>query len=181
MGSDGHDITGLDQAQRRREEVRNVIAMSIPVVVTLSSRAVMDVADYVMITRLNQPEAQAAILPAQIIMWSYIIIGLGTASMVNTFVSQAMGKKRYEECGAYTWQGLYVAVIFGLVGLAAYPFLPALVGYVGHEPLVQQRELAYGRIALLTTAPTIAANVLGWFFIGIHKPWTTMWSAIEAN
>ena len=105
MGSAGHEITTLDPALRRREEVRNVIAMSIPVVVTLSSRALMDVADYVMIARLNLPEAQAAILPAQIIMWSYIIIGMGVASTVSTFASQSFGRKRYAECSAYAWQG----------------------------------------------------------------------------
>ena len=42
----------LAQRQRRRAEVRNVIAMSIPVVITTSSRALMDIVDYLMITRL---------------------------------------------------------------------------------------------------------------------------------
>ena len=35
---------------QRRTEIRGVIAMSIPVVITTSSRALMDVADYVMMT-----------------------------------------------------------------------------------------------------------------------------------
>ena len=158
-----------------------MIAMSIPVVVTTSSRAMMDVADYIMITRLHVPEAQAAILPAQVIMWSYIIIGLGIASMVNTFASQSLGRGDHKECGAYAWQGLYLALFFGAVGLLVFPFLPALVRGIGHDAAVQVQELAYGRIALLTTAPTIAAAAFGWFFIGIHKPWVTMWSALEAN
>jgi len=169
------------QRRERRAELRNVIAMSIPVVVTTSSRAVMDIADYIMITGLHRPEAQAAILPAQIIMWTYIILGLGVASMVNTFASQALGRKSYAECSAYAWQGLYIAAAFGLIGLALRPLLPRLIAAIGHEPAVQVDEIAYGRVALLTVAPTIAANALGWFFIGVHRPWTTMWSAIEAN
>ena len=39
-------------------EVRRVIAMTVPVVLTTSSRALMDVADYVMITLLRQDAAQ---------------------------------------------------------------------------------------------------------------------------
>lgn len=165
----------------RKAEIRNVITMAIPMVITTSSRALMDVVDYAMITRLGEPEAQAAILPAQIVMWSYIILGLGIASMVNTFASQALGRKRFSECSAYAWQAIYIAIFFGLVGLALPPMLPGLMQAFGHAPRVQVLELAYSRVALLTVAPTIAAYGLGWFFVGVHRPWTTMWSAIEAN
>lgn len=179
--SDQSPKLNLENHPDRRKEFRNVIAMTIPLVVTTSSRAVMDIVDYTMIARLNLPEALAAILPAQIIMWSYIIFGLGIASVINTFASQSMGKKEYHRCGIYAWQGMYIAVVFGLIGLALYPLLPILLRMIGHDPKVQALELAYGNVALLTVGPTIAANALGWFFAGIHKPWATMWSAIEAN
>jgi len=167
--------------QRRRAEIRNVIAMAIPVVITTSSRAFMDIADYVMITRLRSDEAQAAILPAQLIMWSYIVIGMGIVSMVSTFASQSLGRNQPRECSAYAWQGLYVAAFVGAIGVALRPTLPSMIGLINHEPIVQQMELAYSRVALLTVGPTLAAAGLGWFFIGVHRPWVTMWSVIEAN
>ncbi len=171
----------LNERLRRRAEVANVIKVSIPVVITTSSRAVMDIVDYVMITRLHLAEAQAAILPAQIVMWSYIVLGFGIATMVNTFASQCLGRKEHRECSAYAWQAVYLALIFGLIGLVLRPLLPDLIALVGHEPHVQALELAYARVAVLTVAPTIAAYALGWFFVGVHRPWITMWSAIEAN
>jgi MATE family multidrug resistance protein len=61
------------------------------------------------------------------------------------------------------------------------PFLPALITAIGHDPNVQSLELAYSRVALLTVGPTTAGVGLGWFFVGIHRPWVTMWSVIEAN
>ncbi len=178
--STDHDAI-LDVQKERWGEARNVIAMTIPVVVTTSSRAFMDIVDYFMISRLNLVEAQAAILPAQIVMWSYIIAGLGIASVVSTFASQSLGAKRHRECSAYAWQSLYIAAFFGLVGLALRPMLPVLIVSFAHEPGVQALELAYTRVAVLTVAPTIAAYGLGWFFVGVHRPWVTMWSAIEAN
>lgn len=171
----------LEQRTLRRAEVRNVITMSIPVVVTTSSRAFMDIMDYLMISRLGLGEAQAAILPSQIIMWSYIILGMGIASMVNTFASQSLGRKQYRDCSSYVWQSLYVALAFGLVALALRPNLPALVAWIGHDPKVQSLELAYTRVALLTVGPTITAYGFGWFFVGVHRPRVTMWTAIEAN
>jgi multidrug resistance protein, MATE family len=166
---------------RRRDEVRHVIVMSIPVVITMSSRAVMDIADYVLITWLRLPEAQAAILPAQVIMWSYIILGLGVATVVSTFASQSLGRGEPRECSAYAWHVIYISLFFGVVGYFCRPLLWPLIEVIGHEPAVQEQELAYAGVALLTVAPTIAANGLGWFFVGIHRPWITMWSAIEAN
>ncbi|MEK7730590.1 MAG: MATE family efflux transporter, partial [Planctomycetota bacterium] len=171
----------LAQREGRRVEIRNVIAMAIPVVITTSSRALMDVADYVMITWLPTDDAQAAILPAQILMWSYIVVGLGIVSMVNTFVSQSLGRKEYRECSAYAWQSVYLGIAFGLIGAALTPLVPWLVTQIGHEPRVQAAEIAYLRIAMLTVAPTIAADGLGWFFVGVHRPWVTAWTAIEAN
>ncbi|MFQ5462271.1 MAG: MATE family efflux transporter [Phycisphaerae bacterium] len=164
-----------------RSELRHVITMAVPVVITTSSRALMDVADYVMITKLGLSEAQAAILPAQMIMWTYIVFGLGVVSLVNTFASQALGRGGKHDCSAFAWQGIYVAVFVGLVGAALYPLLPWLISCMGHEPGVQAQELAYGRIALLTVGPTVAAASLAWFFIGVHRPWITTWSVIEAN
>ena len=176
-----HAETDLEARQKHRAEVRQVIAMAIPMVITMSSRAVMDVVDYTMVTWLRVDEAQAAILPAQIVMWSYIILGLGIASMVNTFASQALGRKDFRQSSAYAWQIIYIAAVFGIIGLIARPWLPALIALFGHDPAVQSLELAYTNVALLTVAPTIIAYGFGWFFVGIHRPWVTMWSAIEAN
>ena len=62
-----------ETGSRNRAELRAVMAMALPAVVTTSARAVMDVADYVMVARLPTEDAQAAILPAQVVMWSYIV------------------------------------------------------------------------------------------------------------
>lgn len=141
----------------------------------------MDVCDFVMVARLPDHNAAAAILPSQVIMWSYIVFGVGIVSMVNTFAAQALGRKTYSECGAYAWQTFYISIFFGIVGLAVIPVIPYVVALIGHEPAVQAQEIIYLRIMLLTTTPTIIAEGLGWFFIGVHRPKVPMWTALEAN
>lgn len=175
------DNPASDLVAERRAELRGVIALTVPMVITFSSRAVMDIVDYMMITGLGDPHAQAALLPAQMAIWTYLILGLGIVSLVSTFASQSLGRDRPEEGSIYAWQAVYVAVVFGVVGLALQPVVQGIIHRFGHEPGVQALELTYSRIALHSAAPTIAAYGLGWFFVGVHRPWTTMWSAIEAN
>lgn len=163
-----------------RAELRSVIAMTIPIVVTVCSRMCMDLADFKMISYLGD-EAQGALLPAQVTMWTLIVAGFVTVTMVNTFVSQSLGRNRPADTGAYAWQGVYLGIAYGALGLAAYPFLPAVFRWIGHSAPIQELELLYARIGLFTIAPTIAAEALASFFNGLHRPKVSMWSAIEAN
>jgi len=179
--ADAPSLILSDLRHRRRAEIRNVIAMAIPSVITTSSRAVMDVADFIMITYLPTDRAQAAILPSQMIMWSYTAIGLGIVTMVNTFAAQALGRQQHRECSAYAWQSLYLGIAFGILGAVLIPLVPTVIHLIGLEPSVQTLQIQYLQIALLTPGPTIAAHGLGFFFIGVHRPWITTWSAIEAN
>jgi MATE family multidrug resistance protein len=171
----------VTDADRNRRDLRNVIVMAIPVMLTTSSRAMMDIADYIMITWLPTDDAQAAILSAQTLMWSYIVIGLGIVSMINTFASQALGRKQPHECSAYGWQSLYIGIGLGAIGLALIPMMPYLVTLIGHEERVQAAELSYLKIVLLGIGPTIIAEGLGWYFVGIHRPWVAVWTSLEAN
>ncbi len=171
----------LDEKKRRREELRAIIAQTLPTVIITSSRGFMDVADFVMLKYLDSGSVLAAILPAQMIMWSYMVVGFCIAMMVNTFVAQALGRKDHRECSAYAWQSVYVAAVFGAIALLFIPFLPQLVAKIGHSPEVQALEVSYLRIAILTVFPTIAAEGLVGFFTGIHKPAIGMWTALESN
>lgn len=173
----------IDQPDKRqrREELRALIAQTLPTVIITSSRGFMDVADFVMLKYLNSGSILAAILPAQMLMWSYMVIGFCVVMMVNTFVAQALGRKEPRECSAYAWQSIYVAGVFGLIALLFIPFLPDIVALIGHTPEVQALEVSYLRIAILTVFPTIAAEGLVGFFTGIHKPAVAMWTALESN
>jgi MATE family multidrug resistance protein len=173
--------SSMDPRQQRRSELRAVVAMSLPVVITMSSRAVMDLVDFTMIKDLGLDEVQAAILPGQMLMWTYIVIGMGIVSVISTFTSQSLGRGEPEAAGTYAWQVLYIAALFGFIGAALRPLVPTVIGWIGHAPAVQEQEIVYLRIALLNAGPTIAAQGVGWFFIGIHRPWVTACSALEAN
>jgi len=174
------NLTPCDLARRRRSEMRGVIRMTVPMVVTICSRLVMDLADFKMVSYLG-PNAQGALLPAQITLWTVTVLGFVTVTMVNTFVSQSLGRDRKSDTGAYAWQGVYLSLVFGAACLALIPALPAVFAWIGHSPGIQKLEVEYAWIGVLTIAPTAAGEALASFFNGVHKPRVSMWSAIEAN
>lgn len=164
---------------QRREELRAVIALSVPMVVATCTRMLMDVTDYIMVSRLPGEAQQAAMLPGQLFIWTYIVIGLGTVSIVSTFASQALGRQKLSECSAYAWQAVHLAIGFAVAGLGYREVFPALIAAVGHDPAVQAQEMAYCNVAIWTVGPSLAAGALSAFFNGVHRPKITMWAAIE--
>jgi len=154
--------------------------MSVPIVITTCSRMVMDLADFKMISYLGD-SAQGAMMPAQLIMWVFMVLGMGTVSMVNTFVSQSLGRERPHDTSAYAWQGIYLSFAYGTVCWLLYPALPRIIAWTGHSPSIAALELAYCQAVVFAIGPTIACEALAGFFNGIHKPKVTMWTAIEAN
>jgi MATE family multidrug resistance protein len=140
----------------------------------------MDVTDYALLSMLPTEDSQAAILPAQVMMWAYIVMGIGVVSMVNTFSAQCLGRGDKRQCSVFAWQSCYVALVFAIASAVLIPFVPQIVAAMGHAPSVQTAEIEYLRIAILTAGPTIIGSGLGWYFIGIHRPWITTWSALES-
>ena len=153
--------------------------MSIPLVITTSTRMVMDVSDYVMIKWVGS-DAQAALLPAELLMWSFIVPWMGIVSMVNTLVAQSLGRGRPRDCPAYAWQGLHLSILFGLLAFPFWPLMPRIIAWIGHNPGIQAMERAYCEVAVWTVGPSLAGAALSGFFNGIHRPMITMWSALEA-
>lgn len=148
-------------------------------VVATCCRMMMDVTDFWMISRTGDEDALAAILPAQMVIWSYVVIGMGTVSIVNTLASQALGRGRLRDCSGYAWQVLYISGAFWVLGVLLWPALRTLFALAGHSPEIQALEWQYAQVTVWTVGTTIAAAGLGQYFAGIHHPRITMWCAVE--
>lgn len=159
---------------------RHLLVMSLPIIASMISRTVMGFTDFLFVSKLGT-EAQAAIMPAHMLVFCVISFGMGTISAVNTFVSQSFGAKRPADCGKYGWQGLYVSAIYAALLLPVWFLIPGIFRLAGHSEAVLEMEIAYAQISLLTLFPSIAIVALADFFNGIHKPMIGLWSSIAAN
>jgi MATE family multidrug resistance protein len=157
-----------------------LLVLSAPVIASNISRTVMNFVDFLMVSKLGT-EAQAAILPAQIVLFCVVAIGIGTVGAVNTFVSQSLGRGEWSECAAYGWQGLYLSVAAGLLFAPGWFAVGPIFSWISHDAEVQTFERAYARIGVLGIGPSIAAVALSNFFTGIHKPSVSLVAAVVSN
>jgi MATE family multidrug resistance protein len=149
-------------------------------VVTTMSRTVMQFVDTLWLSRLGEGHAAAAGVGGML-CFSVIGFALGVTTVVNTFASQSLGRKEYDKCSAYAWQGVWLAIMLGAGAAVLWPAIPAVVRFFGHESELQVMERQFMQISLLSVAPSATAMALASFFNGVHRPKVAMWSAIAAN
>ena len=157
-----------------------LLRLAAPIIAAMISRTLMSFVDFVMVSQLGT-EAQAAIMPAGILLFCVISFGMGTLSVLSSFVSQSFGRGRLADCSAYAWQGVHLSLLIGVLVLPTWWLMPGLFAWVGHEPAVRAMEVTYVQIGLLGVAPTVAAVALTDFFNGLHKPMVGFWAALVSN
>ena len=166
------------QALKKRWRVqggyRQLLAIATPLILSTGAWSVQHFVDRMFLSWYS-PEAIAAAMPAGMVSFAVMSLFLGTATYVSTFVAQYYGAKRFSRIGPVLWQGVYIAVIGGLVQICLIPFAEAIFSFVGHDPLVQRYEIQYFQILCLGGFPFVASAALSGFFSGRGKPWPVMW------
>ena len=170
----------IDHIDTPRASVREVLAMSLPVVVRMASLTMMAFVDALMVARVGKAE-MAAVNPASLAFYAVFMLIDGLASTNNTFVAQAFGARQFRDCARYTWHAIYMVVALGLAVQVIQPHAAGLFGLMGHEEDVQVREMAYFQIRLLGAAFVGVAVALSSFFQGISRPRVPMVVALMAN
>ena len=158
----------------------SLMVLAAPIIASMCSRTVLSFVDFVMVSQLG-PEAQAAIMPAGIVLFAIISFGMGILMAVNTFVSQALGRRDYQLCAVFAWQGFHISMLMGLIAVPMWFIIEPMFAWVNHAPAVQAMEVTYVKIGLLGMAPTLAGMGLANFFNGIHKPGVGLWAMIISN
>src|SRR5688500_20411281 len=97
---------------------RELVQVAWPLVISAGSFSLMFVADRIFLTWYST-DALAAAGAAGLLHWTAIALFLGTAMYVNTFVAQYEGAKQPARVGAALWQGIYFAVVSGVLVAAA--------------------------------------------------------------
>lgn len=160
--------------------LREVLAMALPIIVAMASNTLMYFADSWMVSRVGTNEI-AAVGPAG--AWVFVLISFlfGVVTCTSTFVGQGYGAGNYPDCARYAWQGIYVSLILGLPAVFLWQVAPAIFRAIGHGAEVQQREVIYFQIRLLSISAMAITAALASFFQAISRPRIAMVVVIFAN
>jgi multidrug resistance protein, MATE family len=163
------DESPQPKAEPPRRPLAELLHLAVPTVTQMASYTTMQFIDTWILSRLGETAATAA-GNSGMLAFAFISMGMGTLVLVNTLVSQSFGRGELEKCGQYLWQGIWLALIYGMallpLRLAAGPIFA-----VFHHPAMQQAlEAEYFRISLLSAGVKLVSASIGQFFLGINRP-----------
>jgi MATE family multidrug resistance protein len=139
------------------------------------------VVDSIFVGRLGAAEL-GALGFSSIWLWTIFSVFSGTATGVQTFVSQAWGAGEEKSCGRYGWQGFYAIVPAALLAVVAFAAVAEpLWRSLGATPEVREHALAYARIRPFGFAGLAIWMVLASFFRGVGDTRTPLVATLVAN
>lgn len=163
-------------------DLRHLLAIAGANVASTLAQTVMSLVDFWIVSKLpDASAAQAAVTSGSLIFLTIFGFQLGAMTCTTTVVSQSLGAGRRRDCSSYAWQGVWLSLMFGLLGFALWPVMPQFFGLFGHDALVTTFETGYTQIRLLSLGAAGITVALGHYFIGIHRPWPNTYSAIASN
>ena len=152
-------------ARRCAGSFAELLVVAIPMAMSSSTQSLMHVVDRIFLT-WDSKESVAAALPAGILFWSCLSLPMGIVSYLNAFVAQYEGAKRPDRVSASVWQGIYFALICGLLLMIPSIWSTPIFRAVGHTPEVWPLEATYFGWLCLGGVAAITPVALSCFFSG---------------
>jgi len=132
-----------------RRELREMVALAVPVVLSELGWMAMGVVDTIMVGHLG-PAAIGAVALGNAICYTPSLFGVGLMLGLDTLVAQAYGRADHDECHRWLAQGVYLAAF------ATVPIM-ALIGVTG---------LFFSRSGIATEVAAPAASFMQWLLWG---------------
>jgi len=161
-------------------EFADVVWLSVPIIIGMLSWTVMSLVDSLMLGRHESAEL-AASGAAATVFFLVVSFLFGTLSLVGTFVGQSAGAGRLRRAPGYVWQGIYVALAWGLMAVALWPLVPTLFRWAGHELRIQAHETLYLRCQLCRIASVGIGIAIAQFYKATKRAVVPMIVSIVAN
>src|SRR5580698_9552062 len=96
---------------RLGEELRALLSLAIPVVLSELGWMTMTIVDLIMVGRLG-PDAIGAVGLGNAIYYAPSLFGIGLLLGLDTLVSQSWGARRFDDCHRSLAQAIYIAAAF---------------------------------------------------------------------
>jgi MATE family multidrug resistance protein len=162
-------MSSIDLPENRRRPIVELLSLALPTVAQMVSYTAMQFIDTWILSRLgNVPPTAAA--NSGLLAFAPLALGMGMLVIVNTLVSQSFGRKQYAQCGQYLWQGIWLAIAFGVLLLPLRLVAKQIFGEFHHPAAQTAMEATYFQIVLWSAAIKLVSVSAGQFALGIDRP-----------
>src|SRR5580692_3629427 len=135
-------------------ELRDLTTLAVPVVFSELGWVAQGVVDTIMVGKLG-PAAIGAVAVGNAVFYTPSLFGIGVLLGLDTLVSQAYGRKDYDECHRWLAQGVYLASFIAPVIMLALWIASYSYARVGIAPEVATPAGAYLRVLNWSTLPLL--------------------------
>ena len=168
------------QTTQWKSELRSLLALAIPVVLSELGWMSMSIVDTIMVGRLSA-EAIGAVGMGNAIYYAPALFGIGILLGLDTLVSQAYGRGDLDECHRWLSQGVYIALGFTPFLMLFLWAAPLVFPYLGTNPSVSQQTTQYLRILNWGTLPLLLYAAFRRYLQGVKRVGPVTFALISAN
>src|SRR5688572_13971805 len=168
----------LDLVNRR--PVAELLALALPTIAQMASYTVMQFADSLQLAMGAGDAAATAAGMAGFMVFAAMSLAWGALLVVNTLVSQSIGAGNRDAAGRYLWQGLWFAVLAGLLLSPTALVSGHVFRAFGHSPEVVALAQQYYNIEIGWAPIRLAGVAVGQFLLAVGRPRITLLSALIA-
>ena len=159
---------------------RELLHVAWPMILSTASYTVMHFSARLMLARYSGTTAAASTC-AGATAFSFLSLFQGIAGYTNTFIAQYHGSGNKEMCTRSLWQGIYFALLAGLLfPLVCRPLGHLWLAAIGHEPDILAAEQVYFGVVAWGAIFPLLSVALASFFSGRGDTWTVMWVSATA-
>jgi MATE family multidrug resistance protein len=151
-----------------RNSLSELLSLALPTVAQMASYTTMQFIDTWILSRLGNAAPTAA-ANSGILAFSPLAFGMGILVIVNTLVSQAFGRREYKQCGQYLWQGIWLALVFGVALVPLRAMAPFIFTHFHHPAAQVAMEESYFQIVLISAVIKMVSMAIGQFCLGIDR------------
>ncbi len=157
--------------------VRALLVLAMPMVLARASQSVITFADAIQVKHLG-PGAIAATATGGLNVFGLVILPMGIAFIIQSFVAQLVGAGQREATRRYAWYGLVLAAIAAVVSLAVIPLIGPALALTGYSPHVRDQMTDYMAIRMLSVGAIVGVEALGNWYGGLGNTWMQMIAGI---
>jgi len=161
-------------------EGREILALATPTVLAMLSHTLMWTVDTALLGRVDSVALAAAGLGGMLTWAAYSLFN-NLSRITGTFVSQAWGRGDEDAVAHYTWQGVWIAIVTGLVLQLFGWYSWAVLPWTRNPAEVQELTYVYVRWRSLSAVFTQLAFALTGFFQGRRQVMVPMVAGIAGN
>jgi len=177
------DLTLADRSLAgsfRVQQAGEIMRLAWPTILAMLSHTLMWTVDTALLGHYSSVDLAASGLGG-LITWTAYSLFNNLSRINGTFVSQAFGKGDHRAIGDFTWQGLYVAVIAGILLQVGGFYSHHLLALTGNPPEVVDQAYVYIKWRTLSAVFTQVSFCLMGFFQGRRQVMVPMWAGLAGN